>query len=718
MPTAEKPLDDIIWLVVCSGFVFLMQAGFMCLESGLTRAKNSINVATKNISDLGLSVFCFWLWGFALMFGSSWAGWIGGSGFFVPLDHDSAWLPAFFLFQAMFCGTATTIFSGAVAERMKFAGYLVVAVILSSVLYPLFGHWAWGGLYVTTQNGWLAELGFVDFAGSTVVHGLGGWAALATVLVIGPRIGRFGTDGKARVIPGSNLPVAILGTLLLWFGWFGFNGGSTLQMNSGVPSILAHTMLAGVAGLVSTMLLGWAIDKRTDVPVLMNGSLAGLVAITAGCHAVSAQETVLIGMVGGAIMLAADRLLLRCGIDDVVGAFPVHGAAGMWGTLAVGIFGDPALLGTGLSQTGQIGVQVLGIVVCFLWTFGGLYLILTVLNRFYPLRVTPEVEEMGLNIAEHGATTELIDLFLAMERQAQSGSLSMRVPVEPFTEVGQIAQRYNLVMSSLEQASHDLKHAYERMAKELKAASQVQQSLLPQHLPKIDGASFAWHYRPCEELAGDILNIIPLDEDHVAIYVADVSGHGVAAALLSVAVSRSLIPHAENGSILVEVDQASQSSRIVSPKEVARELNRRFPMEDFSDKYFTIIYGILDLKTREFRFTSAGHPPVIHDGNGSGIQMIDAEGIPIGWTTGGDFYEERSLILKPGDRLYLFSDGISEAMSPKLEPFGDDRLLETIAEVRSHPIDIALQRLLHRIETWCHPAEPRDDISVLSVEVA
>ena len=218
----NESLLDIIWIIVCAGFVFLMQPGFMCLESGLTRSKNSINVATKNISDFGISVFLYWLFGFGLMYGVTLGGWFGVTNFLVPLERSEAWFSAFFLFQAMFCGTATTIFSGAVAERMKFAGYIMTAMILSAVVYPVMGHWVWGGReQLGTSPGWLQDLGFVDFAGSTVVHSVGGWAALAVVLILGPRKGRFSETGPPQKIPGHNLVVAILGALLLWFGWFG-----------------------------------------------------------------------------------------------------------------------------------------------------------------------------------------------------------------------------------------------------------------------------------------------------------------------------------------------------------------------------------------------------------------------------------------------------------------------------------------------------------------
>ena len=249
-----KDSIDILWVVLCAGLVFNMQIGFLCLEAGLTRSKNAINVATKNLADLCIALLLYWSFGFALMFGTSQDGVMGTSLFMLELAADDSWPLAFFLFQAMFCTTAATIVSGAAAERMRFNAYLIVAALSAGLIYPLFGHWAWGGALREGQ-GWLAQQGFVDFAGSTVVHGVGGWIALATVMVIGPRAGRFDSKWLRQNMPGSNLPLAMLGGLLLLFGWFGFNGGSTLSFDGRVPGIVVNTVVAGMAGMALAMLL-------------------------------------------------------------------------------------------------------------------------------------------------------------------------------------------------------------------------------------------------------------------------------------------------------------------------------------------------------------------------------------------------------------------------------------------------------------------------------
>lgn len=443
----QKSLLDVAWVVVASGLVFIMQAGFAMLESGLTRGKNSINVAIKNLTDLGISVICFWAVGYALMFGASRYGLFGTTG--LGFSPSKFWPMAFFLFQVMFCSTSATIVSGAVAERMRYISYILSTVIMSALIYPVFGHWAWGGALEGSASGWLAKLGFVDFAGSSVVHSVGGWVSLAVLLVIGPRSGRYDEAGRPRPINGNNIPMAVLGVMILWFGWIGFNGGSTLSMNEAVAGIVVRTTLAAAAGMVASLAVGWPLLKRPDINLVINGSLAGLVAITANCHCVNELESILIGASGGLITLGCGWLLDRLRVDDAVGAIPVHLASGVWGTLCVGFFGHADLLATGLSRAQQIGVQALGVGVCGAWSFGVALLATLALNKISPIRVSREQEMEGLNKAEHGVSTEIYELFSVLDSQSKTGDLSQRAPVEPFTEVGQIAGMYNAVLDTL-----------------------------------------------------------------------------------------------------------------------------------------------------------------------------------------------------------------------------------------------------------------------------
>ncbi|MEN8720902.1 MAG: ammonium transporter [Oceanococcaceae bacterium] len=383
---------DIVWVSISAALVFFMQAGFALLEGGSTRAKNATNVIMKNYADLCFGVLGFWLIGYGLMFGSNPSGWMGTDHF--VMDSEGGSEATFFVFQAMFAATAATIVSGAVAERMRFWPYILGSVAITALIYPLYGSWVWGSFY--DGSGWLAERGFVDFAGSTVVHSIGGWCALAAVIVLGPRLGRFAANGQPRAIPGHNLPLAALGVFVLWLGWFGFNGGSTLAASVDVGTVLMNTQLAAVAGVVGALFSMVVARKPIAVLTTLNGGLAGLVAITAGCASMHAGFAVLTGFVGGVVMVAGAALLERMQVDDVVGAVPVHGFAGAWGTLAAGLFyrGD-------LFNVDRVVTQLLGISVAFLWAFGLATLVFLVLKRVVGIRATTIHEQHGLDYTEH-----------------------------------------------------------------------------------------------------------------------------------------------------------------------------------------------------------------------------------------------------------------------------------------------------------------------------
>jgi len=448
---------DVAWVLICATLVLLMQAGFCCLESGIVRSKNSINVAAKNFADFCISSAIFWLVGYGLMFGTSFKGIVGTHGFGFSSLSDPH-VVSFFIFQMMFCGTAATIISGAVAERTKFNGYLMISILVSLLIYPVFGHWAWGGVH-GGPKGWLAALGFVDFAGATVVHSVAGWIGLAAAIVIGPRLGRFG-DAREK-FRSHSLPISTLGVFILWVGWIGFNGGSVLKIDDSVPPIILNTLLAGVFGGVGSMVFTQMRQRRPDVLSFMNGTLAGLVAITASANSVVPMAAAVIGVVAGLLCILASNLLDRMQIDDVVYAFPVHGMAGMWGTLAVAIFGDLDCLGTGLDRWHQFIAQGTGIVVAVGWAFGMGYLLLRGLNRMVALRVSPESEKVGLNISEHDESTDQIDLLRSMEYQKKSGDFSRPVRVDPNSEIGDIADQYNQVLEKLSSAKIDAEKATE-----------------------------------------------------------------------------------------------------------------------------------------------------------------------------------------------------------------------------------------------------------------
>ena len=446
---------DVGWLLFCAALVLLMQAGFTALESGLVRSKSSINVAIKNFANFLVAASLFWLFGFGLMFGSGDSGVVGTTSFFY--DSDSAFLTAYFLFQLGFIGTATTLMSGAVAERMRFGGYLILATFVAAVTYPVFGHWAWSEAAVTgiaDSDGWLRELGFIDFAGSTVVHSVGGWVALAAIIILGPRIGRFGPG--AVPIRADYLPLTTLGIFVLWVGWYGFNGGSLFGLTPDVPSVILNTTISATFGGLVGLALTWRLDRRPEVVKIMNASLAGLVGITASAHMMSPWKAAIVGGVAAVVMELVERLLERLRIDDAVGAVPVHLGAGIWGTLAVGLLGDAAAFTEASGRLEQIGIQLLGVGVCFVWAFGLGYLVLSLINRRLPFRIEREGELAGLNIAEHGASTDISDLVIEMDEHRRSGDYARPVHVAQHTEVGQVAAEYNRVLAAFARRTDSL----------------------------------------------------------------------------------------------------------------------------------------------------------------------------------------------------------------------------------------------------------------------
>lgn len=396
---------DTIWTLMAAFLVFFMQAGFAMVETGFTRAKNACNIMMKNLMDFAVGSIAFWAIGFGIMFGSSVLGIFGTSGFFLstgdPSTGEGLWQFAYWIFQAVFAATAATIVSGAMAERTKFNSYLTYSAIITALIYPIVGHWIWGG-------GWLSAKGFIDFAGSTVVHSTGGWAALAGALILGPRLGKYSPDGRSNAFPGHNIPLASLGVFILWFGWFGFNAGSTTSgTNLNIATIAVTTNLAAAAGSISAMMFVWMRFGKPDVSMTLNGALAGLVGITAGCANVSPLSAVIIGTIAGILVVISvefiDKVLK---IDDPVGAISVHGVCGAWGTLAVGLFAEQKFGGiNGLFHGGgiaQLSTQILGVASVFVWVFSSAFILFFVIKSTMGLRTTDEEQLKGLDIGEHG----------------------------------------------------------------------------------------------------------------------------------------------------------------------------------------------------------------------------------------------------------------------------------------------------------------------------
>ena len=402
---------DVIWTLLGAALVFFMQAGFAMVEAGFTRAKNAGNIIMKNLMDFCIGTPAFWILGFGLMFGASNGGLIGTPDFMVQQDYSALNglpTPVFLIFQTVFCATAATIVSGAMAERTKFVSYCVYSLIISLVIYPISGHWIWN------PNGWLAQLGFHDFAGSTAVHMVGGAAALVGAKILGPRIGKYDKDGKPRAIPGHNLPIGALGVFILWFCWFGFNGTSTVSATGdstliSMGNIFVTTNMAAACSTVTVMLFTWARYKKPDVSMTLNGSLAGLVAITAGCDMVSPLGAAAIGIIAGfAVVLGIEFIDKKAKIDDPVGAIGVHGICGALGTLLTGFFAvdKGVLYGGGFAF---FEVQALGVVSVIAWVVLTMSIVFTILKKTIGLRVTPAEEMTGLDLPEHGLISSYPD---------------------------------------------------------------------------------------------------------------------------------------------------------------------------------------------------------------------------------------------------------------------------------------------------------------------
>ena len=379
---------NVVWVAICAALVFFMQAGFAMLESGMVRSKNAINVIMKNYTDMCFGALVFWGLGYGLMFGTNTNGFFGTDTF--ALTDGSAWDYSVLMFHMMFAATAATIVSGALAERIRFSAYVVAALCITGIIYPVFGSWAWN------EGGWLAQKGFIDFAGSSVVHSVGGWCALAGLVVLGPRLGRYGDDGEVREIGGHNLPLVAFGGLILWFGWFGFNAGSTLAVEERIGQIMLNTHLSGAAGVVGFVVIQLFLGGKILMTDTVNGGLSGLVAITAGCATMNPVFAIATGLIAGGVCVFATSLCTNMKWDDAVGAVAVHGVCGAWGTLAAGIF-----FMDDIGNMARIQTQLIGMAACFGWAFPAALITFKGISIVTALRCSTTDEQRGLDYSEH-----------------------------------------------------------------------------------------------------------------------------------------------------------------------------------------------------------------------------------------------------------------------------------------------------------------------------
>jgi Amt family ammonium transporter len=391
-----------LWMLIAGILVFLMQAGFTLVESGMTRAKNAVNIAMKNLLDICVGSITFWLVGYSLMYGDTTNGWFFWSGLFQGEGAD-------LFFQTMFAATTATIVSGAIAGRTKYSTYIIFSLVMTAIIYPISGGWEWNGGWLNDTAG-IMPAEFIDFAGSSIVHSVGGWAALVAAFMVGPRIGKY-VDGKVLPIPGHNQILATLGVFILWFGWFGFNGGSQLAWGgadaTAASNVVLITNLAAAAGGLGALITTWIWYGKPNLAQTLNGALAGLVSITAGCGNMTAVGAVLAGLIGGVIVVFSIEFIeKKLKIDDAIGAASVHGVAGVWGTLVIGLWGVDGDAGIGIFNGGgaaQLGAQAIGVLAYAAWAVALSFIVLGILKATIGLRVSKEVEIEGLDISEHGS---------------------------------------------------------------------------------------------------------------------------------------------------------------------------------------------------------------------------------------------------------------------------------------------------------------------------
>ncbi|MFZ4763109.1 MAG: ammonium transporter [Alphaproteobacteria bacterium] len=444
---AASQNNQILWLISCSLLVFLMLLGMACFETGMVRAKNSINVSIKKLMDMCLVTIGFWSIGYGLMQGSSLYGLIGTEGFFFN-PEDDGYAISFFFFQLMICVIATSIASGAAAERLSFKGYLFTVFVTSVLIYPAVGHWVWGMAENGDKAGWLGKLGFIDFAGAGVVHMVGGAVGLSLIKLVGARIGRYGFETKK--IEGNNIPLSVVGVLLLWIGWLGFNAGNSVSFIDDIPVIMINLMLCPVASGLTVLFIVWRIEGKPKAEGFIQGILCGLVAISAGTIFLSPIASLVVGVVAGIIYIGGVKFIEKRKLDDVASIISIHLLNGAWGLLAVGLFGDLEKIHSGLARQEQIVAQLLGVLVIAIFSIAVSFIILRIFNRFIPLRVNQQNEMLGLDVSEHGASTAMLELLIEMDRQRKEGDFSRFVTLDDTTEAGQIGQFYNHVLARVQ----------------------------------------------------------------------------------------------------------------------------------------------------------------------------------------------------------------------------------------------------------------------------
>ena len=548
-------------------------------------------------------------------------------------------------------------------------------------LYPIVGHWVWAFNFdkPTEKLGWLGNLGYLDFAGASVVHSVGGWTALSVLLIIGSRTGRFRKDKKRSSFQGSNTPIAALGALILWFGWFGFNGGANGAMDLKIPLILINTFLSASFGLIFSSILGVIVLKKPEPMFIITGPLAGLVSITASCAYVDPADAIMIGSIGGIISGSTILLLEKLKIDDVVSAIPVHLAAGVWGTLAVAIFANLDLMGVDKSRLDQLFIQFIGIFSIGSFCFIASFVIFKLINHFYPLRVGKIEEELGLNISEHNASTDTHELLEVLTRQAKSQDYSMRAPQDPFTDTGIIGTQYNVLIDKLEQSEKQKNKWKNRVSQEIKLAMDVQKKLMP----KRDLSNYPIYgiNIPAREISGDFYDFYPHD-DEIYFTLSDVSGKGVNAGMVMAK------------AITLFKIFARQKYQ---PHEILFQMNNELKESNPAGIFVTSIVGKYNLKTDLVEICNAGHQPALVKIDND-FKEYSSSSMPLGVVKHKDenVFKLEKFKLNKG-RIYCFTDGFSECMDENKKEIGIEGVKKLILKHQNSSLKKELENTTEEI---------------------
>jgi Amt family ammonium transporter len=756
-----------------------MQAGFTMLETGLVRAKNSVNIAMKNVLDFLIATIFFYALGFALMFGEgSVLGLFGTQGFFLSgfSKPDEYTL---FIFQLMFAGTAATIVSGSVAERMSFKGYALISLLVTALIYPVSGHWIWN------SEGWLAQMGFMDFAGSTVVHSLGAWIGLVGTFMIGARHGRFDKNGKPKDIPHFNLTLVTLGVFLLWFGWFGFNGGSTLEANNDVPLILLNTILASAAGGFGAFMISMFKENHASVSKMLNGILGALVGITAGCAYTTPEASLFIGLFSGIIVYIGEDFLLKLKIDDPVSAVSVHGFAGAFGTLIIPFVVADSLLSTG-STFEQFKVQLIGVLAVMGWSVITAIIIFAFLKKAKLLRISLEDEMIGLNISEHGVKMSWLDTINTTKEIIEKGDYTKRVEVESQTEAGEVAEYFNDMLDDLQDKIHvlnkiskgeleveglnpksnqdilshsmgtmivnlkdmmenleykqeelqnlnnDLEDRVDQRTKDLSSAlgelehanSLVIESI--QYASRIQHALLPEH-KTMDTLLGDHFCIWnPKDIVSGDFYMIEETPDGF------IAIVADCTGHGVPGALMTMV-------AVPALHRIINELEEHNP-SSLLTLIHNILQTILEQKNNKKHLDEGLEAAIIKVDVSSGRAIYSGAGIPMFYTKDGEVeeiradrraigskrtpkdyvFKEHEITLKSGMGVYMASDGLAEQVgwiNDKKTMFGKKRFKQLIQEVQGLDVKEQENKILSTLERFMDIEKPRDDLTLLHFKI-